>query len=257
MSTGNHFASDAAPRGGTPRRESSAERAPARGLLRCSARLLSLLLVVPVLVDQNAGVVRRTLAHSPLAAVTVRAAPEQSSALSPVTAAAADSFWRKVKLIEQQAQTHAAFDRRTPVTEMELNSFLAYRASNDIPAGVEQPRVNILGNDRLSGTAIVDLDQMREGRKSHGMFDPLNFLAGRLPVSVAGRLSTAAGSARFALESAHIGSVPVPKTVLQELVSYFSRGPSNPKGINLDDPFPLPAGIRRIEVGRGEAIVIQ
>ena len=43
----------------------------------------------------------------------------------------------------------------------------------------------------------------------------------------------------------------VPKTVLQELVSYYSRTPENPDGINMDDPFELPARIREIRVGTG------
>ena len=33
----------------------------------------------------------------------------------------------------------------------------------------------------------------------------------------------------------------IPKTVLQELLSYYSRTTENPDGINMDDPFELPA----------------
>src|SRR5439155_19139739 len=36
--------------------------------------------------------------------------------------------------------------------------------------------------------------------------------------------------------SASVGGVPVPKLLLQEIVSYYSRTAQNPAGINLDDP---------------------
>jgi len=43
----------------------------------------------------------------------------------------------------------------------------------------------------------------------------------------------------------------------QEIVSYYSKTPERPAGINLDDEFPLPAGIREIQVEPGHAIVVQ
>jgi len=63
--------------------------------------------------------------------------------------------------------------------------------------------------------------------------------------------------ARFALETAKVGGVPVPKMVVQELVTFYSRTESNPRGLNLDDPYPLPARIQQIEVRPGEALVKQ
>jgi hypothetical protein len=85
----------------------------------------------------------------------------------------------------------------------------------------------------------------------------MNYLSGRLPVTVSGRLQAADGLARFELESATVSSVPIPRTLVQELVTYYSRTPQNPRGLNLDDPFPLPSRIRQIDVRRGEAVVIQ
>jgi len=49
----------------------------------------------------------------------------------------------------------------------------------------------------------------------------------------------------------------VPKSVIQELLSYYSRTPENPAGINMDDPFELPAQIREIRVAPGAAIIVQ
>jgi hypothetical protein len=62
---------------------------------------------------------------------------------------------------------------------------------------------------------------------------------------------------RFVLESAEISGVTIPKSLLQELVSYYSRTPETPAGINMDEPFQLPAAIREIKVGVGTAAIIQ
>jgi hypothetical protein len=49
----------------------------------------------------------------------------------------------------------------------------------------------------------------------------------------------------------------VPKSVLQQVVSYYSRSDEQPNGIGLDDPFQLPADIVEIRVEPGQAIVVQ
>ena len=49
----------------------------------------------------------------------------------------------------------------------------------------------------------------------------------------------------------------LPKSILQELLSHYSRSSEKPSGINMDDPFELPARIREIEVGSGTATIIQ
>jgi hypothetical protein len=89
------------------------------------------------------------------------------------------------------------------------------------------------------------------------MLDPVNYLTGRLPITATGVLTTNNGVGRFALESAAVSGIPIPKMVLQEIVSYYSRTPQKPAGIGLDDPFELPSRIREILVERGQAIVVQ
>ena len=59
------------------------------------------------------------------------------------------------------------------------------------------------------------------------------------------------------LTSATVAGVSVPKSILQELVTFYTRTADTPQGISLDDPFPLPAAIRQIDVGKGQATVIQ
>ena len=64
--------------------------------------------------------------------------------------------------------------------------------------------------------------------------------------------STEDGRGQFALERAAVSGIPIPKSFLQELLSYYSRTDDYPNGINIDDPFDLPAEIRRIDVAPAE-----
>jgi hypothetical protein len=49
----------------------------------------------------------------------------------------------------------------------------------------------------------------------------------------------------------------VPISILQQLVSYYSRTPDNPAGFNLNEPFELPSKIWAVETSRGQAVVVQ
>ena len=164
---------------------------------------------------------------------------------------------QKVATITAQADKPAKVARRTIVTESEVNSYLVYEARDQIPVGVVEPSIAVMGTGRLSGRAIVDLDAVRKQKAPTSLLDPMNYLMGRLAVTAVGTLRTSNGVGRFELESSSVGSVPIPKILLQEIVSYYSRTPEKPGGIGLDDPFQLPARIREIQVERGQAIIVQ
>jgi hypothetical protein len=170
----------------------------------------------------------------------------------------ADVFAKKIAVIALQGDTERqAKDRRTLLTESEVNSWFVYRSAELLPKGVTAPQVTILGKGKVAGQAVVDLDAVAQRRSSGGLFDPWSYLGGRVPLTVAGILHTKDGQGRFEVESAEVSGVPVPKTLLQELVGYYSRSPERPQGIRLDDPFELPANIHHIEVGEGQAVVVQ
>jgi hypothetical protein len=170
----------------------------------------------------------------------------------------ADSFHQKILLIAEQGEKKApAAARRTQVTETELNSWFAYHAQPLIPKGISEPSISIVGQGKVAGRAIVDLDAVAKKKASGGMLDPWSYVGGRMPVAVTGILHTKDGQGRFQLESAEVSGVPVPKMLLQELVAYYSRSENHPNGFNIDDPFELPANIQRIEVGAGQAVVVQ
>jgi hypothetical protein len=171
----------------------------------------------------------------------------------------ADAFVTKVRAINQNSLKSAkgGAARETTLTEGEVNSYLRIHAGDQIPAGVVDPYITIQGEGRLAGRATVDLDAVRKKQSSGGWFDPTSYLMGRLPITATGVLQTSKGVGRFTLEEATISGVAVPKSVLQQILSYYSRSPEQPNGINIDDPFNLPARIREVRVGKGQALVVQ
>lgn len=173
----------------------------------------------------------------------------------------ADTLAQKIVIIEQRAMIQTtqgrAVDRQTTaISEGEVNAYLAFNARDEMPVGVVDPRIWILGDGRLAGRAIVDLDKVRQ-QKERGWLDPAGYLTGRVPVEASGVLQTRDGVARFAVESATVGGINVPKPVLQQIVSYYTATAEQPDGVSLDAPFQLPAAIREIQVGKGQALVIQ
>jgi hypothetical protein len=171
----------------------------------------------------------------------------------------ADRFQSKLTKIVALGNSPAAKSsqrQNTPVTDVELNSYLKYRAGDQVPTGIVEPELSALGGGRVSGRAVVDLDAVRT-QKKRGWFDPLGYLTGRLPVTASGVLTTKEGKGQFQLQSAEISGVTVPKSVLQELLSYYSKSAENPEGINMDAPFDLPAKIQEIRVGTGTSTVVQ
>lgn len=175
----------------------------------------------------------------------------------------ADSTSMRLK-IERIVQVERAAPRRqapagltTQLTQREVNSYLRYDLASQVPVGIAEPVITIVGQGRLLGEALVDLDAVSRANPPKGFFDPMRLLTGRLPVRIEGVLVTSRGQGRFSLETASIAGVPVPKSVLQTLVSHYSKSHDNPGGVSLDDPFALPAAIREIRVEPGRAVVVQ
>jgi hypothetical protein len=163
-----------------------------------------------------------------------------------------DSFAKKLAIIKQHAATSPKSARKTTVTEGELNSWFVYRAPPLLPVGVKDPSVTVIGNGKLLGVVTVDLDDV--GKSKSGAW---NVLGGRVPITLSGVLRTKDGRGQFDLQSASLSGVPLPKFLLQEIVAHYTRDEDRPNGIRLDDPFDLPASIKQIDVGQGQALIIQ
>lgn len=178
------------------------------------------------------------------------------AAAAEVSKEQAAAFQKKLVRIVQHGESKSDKTQQTILTEGEVNSYLRFSAGDQLPAGVTDPSVAIQGQGRLSGRAVVDLDVLRK-KGSGGWLDPTSYLTGRLPLTASGVLRTQDGIGRFELSSAEVAGIPIPKTFLQEIVSYYTRSADRPTGISIDQPFELPADIRRIDVGQGRAVVAQ
>lgn len=177
----------------------------------------------------------------------------------PLSRRDADSLLAKLTTINRHAMTsarRASGDRETTISERELNAYLRIHAASEFPVGVVEPYVWMLGDGRVAGRAIVDLDAVRT-QKPRGWTDPAGYLTGRVPVQAVGVLRAQNGVGRFLLESAEVSGISIPTTVLQEIVSYYTRTPQQPAGVSLEAPFELPAAIREVRLSRGTATIVQ
>jgi hypothetical protein len=178
-----------------------------------------------------------------------------SEATQDASRAAAERASKKMQAIMSRATVPAAQPAlKTTFTEEELNAFM--RVQPDLPTGLTQPTVQFLDNGRVQSRALVNLDVVRTSEK-RGWLDPLAYVTGILEVHLIGVFRGANGQGVYTYESARVGGTPVPKSVLQELLAFYTKTPETPKGILLDTPFELPAGIREVELRRGVATVIQ
>ena len=173
----------------------------------------------------------------------------------------ADAFSQKMATVKKQGiaglQAQSRTPRRTPFTESELNSWFAYRSGEVMPTGVTDPRVTLVGSGKVKAAATVDLEAIAKQRSSGRTLDPWSYLGGRLPVTLSGVLRTENGIGRFDLEEAAVSGIPVPASVLADIVSYYSRTDSDPEGVRLNDNFRLPSQIKQIEMGAGQAVIVQ
>ena len=175
----------------------------------------------------------------------------------PATADA-ERMGKKVQAILERAvaPATAAKPLRTSFSERELNAYLKANAAEELPTGVKQAQVTLLDAGKVDTRALVDLDAVRTS-ETRSWLDPLAYVTGLLEVRTIGTFRGANGKGVFTFESATVGGMPVPRTVMQELVAFYTRSPETPKGILLDQPFDLPARIRAVELRRGAATVIQ
>lgn len=169
----------------------------------------------------------------------------------------ADSFARKLDTINVNSLRSSRAPRVTPVREAEVNAYLRYYVADQLPTGVSEPIITILGDGRLAGRAMVDLDSIRREQATDEWLDPKGYLTGRLPISAVGTLHTKAGTGRLEIEAVEVAGIPVPLTVLERLVGYYSRNADNPEGFDLGSPFELPAGVVEVRVRKGEADIVQ
>ena len=182
--------------------------------------------------------------------------PASRLAADTLTRSDGERLERKAGIIQLNSFTEADQPRLTTVTEQEVNAYLKFQASDRIPAAITDAHVTIEGDSRLSARAAVDLEEV--GRDSPGgWLELLSYSPGPVRILATGLLHTTAGVGRLEVETVTVAGLPVPKALLYQLVRYYSRTPEEPEGVNLDAPFELPVRIREVQVGEGEAVIVQ
>ncbi len=191
-----------------------------------------------------------------VAALLILAAPVGAQQ-DPARADAA-RMSQKVQALLARAEAPAAAAKpvTTSFTEAEINAYLRLDPTAGLPVGLRHPTITLLDGGRVDTKALVDLDLIRTSEK-RGWLDPLAYVSGLVEARTIGVFRGSNGNGVYVYESASLGGVPIPKSMLAELVAFYTRSPETPNGIPLDAPFELPHRIRDVELRRGLATVIQ
>ena len=142
---------------------------------------------------------------------------------------------------------------RTTFTDREANAYFRVDGPDFLPPGVLNPEVTIDQGGKVSARATVDLDKAIKP----SVFNPLSWFGGKTEVTATGTVQAAKGKGTLQIERATLSGVSIPKTVLQQVVSYYTKSPDMPNGFNIDEPFDLPSNIQSVETMKGQATVVQ
>jgi len=145
---------------------------------------------------------------------------------------------------------------QTSFTDREINAYLEVYGPTVLPHGLVEPRIDIGGPGRIAARGLVDLDVVRLSRQRDWL-DPMAYMSGLLEYIVTGTVTSAHGRALVSLESATLAGIPVPTSIIQELVRYYTTTAEWPSGLDIAEPVDLPASIQSVLFEPGRATVIQ
>ncbi len=146
--------------------------------------------------------------------------------------------------------------KTTTFSESEINAAFRVNLKEKFPKGIGEPQVRLLGDSRIAARAIVDIDEFKRKRGKPGG-GPLSIFAGKIPILLRGEIIARDGQGVFKLQSAEANGIPLPRSLVLDLLATHTRSRNNPAGFNLEKPFDLPASIREVTVNAGEVIVVQ
>jgi hypothetical protein len=192
----------------------------------------------------------------PLALAALIAVPaalaQTAPALSASEAAALD---RKFGDLSERHRTgHVVRGQSVVVTESELNSYLNLGLGERMPRGLSDVVVR-LEPERIHATAVLDLEKVRDKMPKLSPWSPLYWLSGQVPVLLRGRVLNDAGFATIDWEDVRVGNVPVPISLLHQIVSSTTKSDEYPNGFDIRAPFPLPYSMRQVRIEPGRAFL--
>jgi hypothetical protein len=166
---------------------------------------------------------------------------------------AAQELDRKLRTLLDPNSARASGYRPLTVSETEANSYLKYRGPEFLPKGVDEPEIHFAGPDKISGAALVDFNQLNQGRANSNTWAAglLSYiLSGKQHVAATTTVTSADGQARVAIDSVSIGGTEVP----QVLINFLLQNYVQPRyKIDLNKPIPLPDHVSKIGLESGLA----
>jgi hypothetical protein len=138
------------------------------------------------------------------------------------------------------------------VTESEVNSYLNLSPSVKMPRGFGDVVVR-LEQERIHATGLLDLDKVRDKMPNLSPLSPLYWLSGQVPVLLRGRLVNDDGFATVEWEDVRVGNIPVPISLLHQIVSSTTKSEDYPDGFDIRAPFRLPYSLRQVRIEPGKA----
>jgi hypothetical protein len=160
----------------------------------------------------------------------------------------AETARRKIEQIES--------GKLKPGTRVELSAaeVVAYVAP-DMPEGVRNPRLELLGPGLVRGSAMVDFGKVRRAQGYEPGWLLSKLLDGERPVSVTARIASGNGQITVNVEKVEVAALLIDGATLDFLIRNFLL-PAYPDAA-IGQPFDLAHNIDRIDVQpRGVGIVI-
>jgi hypothetical protein len=194
--------------------------------------------------------------------VAVLAAPvaqgaQRAAAANPAphSRSEADALDRKFEDLSERHKTgKVARGKSVLVTESELNAYLNLSLGEKMPRGFSDVAVR-LETERIQTTGVLDLEQVRDKMPNLSVVNPLYWLSGRVPVLLRGRVLNDDGFASIDWEDVRVGNVPVPISLLHQIVSASTKSDDYPDGFDIRAPFALPYSMRQVRIQPGRAFL--
>jgi hypothetical protein len=149
---------------------------------------------------------------------------------------------KKVDLIESG---RLAPGTRVEFAPAELNAWAEHEVPEIVPQGVRNPHLN-LGQQRATGTALVDFGKLQRAQGSEPGWLMSKLLDGEHPVSVTARIQSSGGQATIDLEKVEISGMAIDGPALDFLIRNFLL-PMYPNA-TVGRPFALGNRIEKLDV---------
>jgi len=147
------------------------------------------------------------------------------------------------RLQAAQLKEYSGSQREIEVTEIELNSYIAYLIDVDKEDVMKELRLKILADNRIEGKIFIDL----RGQKLPKILRPeMNFYFGA-------KLDIMGKKIRVNIDKLFLEDQEINKVVL-DIVIYVASKMNDTESSSISDWYVLPFGIKDIRTKRGKAV---